>query len=431
MEGVIGMVIYTIKPGDSLYNIAKEFGLTVAELERFNALPDPSRLSVGQDILIPVSGTVHTVESGESLYSIASHYGVPLDSVILANPELRPPYNIYPGQNIIIPDSTEEKRTISVNGYVYPNIDRTVLQQTLPFLTYLSIFSHSVSADGELNDINDTELIRTAKNSQVAPVMVITNTESVGGFSSDIAQTVLNNSATRTRLINNVIDTALDKGYTGVDVDFEYIYPEDREKYNEFLTELRTELDLHGLTLSTAIAPKLSATQVGTLYEAHDYAFHGSIVDYLIIMTYEWGYLYGPPMAVAPYNEVKKVLSYAVTEIPSEKILMGMPNYGYDWTLPYTKGRPAEILSINEAIQRAYRVGAEIQYSERSEAPFYEYTRDGISHIVWFENARSTAARLQLVNDFNLGGVSYWTVNQFYAQNWRVLENMFNIRKVL
>ena len=259
------MVIYTIKPGDSLYNIAKEFGLTVAELERFNALPDPSRLSVGQDILIPVSGTVHTVESGESLYSIASHYGVPLDSVILANPELRPPYNIYPGQNIIIPDSTEEKRTISVNGYVYPNIDRTVLQQTLPFLTYLSIFSHSVSADGELNDINDTELIRTAKNSQVAPVMVITNTESVGGFSSDIAQTVLNNSATRTRLINNVIDTALDKGYTGVDVDFEYIYPEDREKYNEFLTELRTELDLHGLTLSTAIAPKLSATQVGTL----------------------------------------------------------------------------------------------------------------------------------------------------------------------
>ena len=85
----------------------------------------------------------------------------------------------------------------------------------------------------------------------------------------------------------------------------------------------------------------------------------------------------------------------------------------------------------NEALKRAADVGAEIDYNLGSEAPFYEYASNGVRHIVWFENARSTAARLQLVKDFNLGGVSYWTVNQFYEQNWRVLENMFNIRKVL
>lgn len=144
------MVIYTIKPGDSLYGIAKEFGVTVAELERFNALPDSSRLSIGQDVLIPVEGSTHTVEKGESLYSIASHHGLPLDSVIRANPELRPPYVIYPGQIIRIPENPDSKRTISVNGYTYPNIDREVLRQTLPYLTFLSIFSHSVSADGSL-----------------------------------------------------------------------------------------------------------------------------------------------------------------------------------------------------------------------------------------------------------------------------------------
>ena len=148
-------------------------------------------------------------------------------------------------------------------------------------------------------------------------------------------------------------------------------------------------------------------------------------------MTYEWGYLYGPPMAVAPYSEVKKVLSYAVTEIPSSKILMGMPNYAYDWTLPFQEGRAAEILSISEAVLRADNLGAEIQFNENSQAPFYEYLQNGINHIVWLENARSTAARLQLVNDFNLGGLSYWTVNQFYEQNWRVVDSMFNIRKVL
>lgn len=424
------MIIYTVQSGDTLYNIAREFGVTVAELERFNDLPDQNLLTVGQDILIPVSGSIHRVSNGESLYSIASHHGISLDSIINANPDIKPPYTIYPDQIIKIPEPTN-KRTISVNGYAYPNINRSVLQRTLPYLTYLSIFSHRVSSDGTLGTVNDSELISIAKASRVAPIMVITNTEEGGGFSSDVAHAVLESSETRENLINNIISTVTRKGYLGVDVDFEYIYPNDRELYNSFLTELKAELQPRGLTLSTAIAPKISATQTGTLYEAHDYAFHGSVVDYLIIMTYEWGYLYGPPMAVAPYSEVKRVLSYAVTEIPSQKILMGMPNYAYDWTLPFTKGRPAEILSINEAIKRADNLGAEIQFNQTSQAPFYEYSQNGIKHIVWFENARSTKARLQLVNDFNLGGLSYWTINQFYAQNWRVIDSMFNIRKVL
>ncbi len=424
------MVIYVVKKGDTLYSIGREFGVTVAELERFNGFSNPNRLVVGQDVLIPVEGSTYTVQNGDSLYSIASSFGLTLNQLLQANPDLQPPYTIYPNQIINIPENTQ-KRTISVNGYAYPNINRDVLRQTLPFLTYLAIFSYSVSADGSLNSINDDELIRLAKQGRTAPIMVITNTEEGGGFRSEITQSVLNNPTTRQTLINNVINKALQKGYLGVDVDFEYLYPDDREAYNEFLTLLKEQTDIHGLRLSTAIAPKISATQQGTLYEAHDYAFHGKTVDKVIIMTYEWGYLYGPPMAVAPYNEVRRVLSYAVTEIPPQKILMGMPNYGYDWTLPYRNGRPAEILSINAALNRAYEVGAEIQFSERSKAPFFEYTQNGVDHIVWFENARSTAARLQLINDFSLGGASYWTVNQLYLQNWRVVDSMFNIEKVL
>ena len=425
------MIIYIVNSGDTLYSIARKFGLTVAELERFNLFNNPQNLSVGQDVLIPVNYTQHTVQKGESLYSIASEYGITLDMLLNANPEIRPPYTIYPSQVIMIPESDTQKKTIAVNGYAYPNINRNTLRQTLPYLTYLSIFSYSVSPNGALNNIDDDELISIAKSQRVAPIMVITNTEDGGGFSSDITQSVLNNQEIRTTLIDNIINKALQKGYMGVDVDFEYIYPEDRDNYNEFLTLLGDRLRQNNLRLSTAVAPKISATQKGTLYEAHDYAFHGSVVDKIIIMTYEWGYLYGPPMAVAPYNEVRRVISYATTEIESQKILMGMPNYAYDWTLPYIKGRSAQILSINQAISRAFEFGVEIQFNESSKAPFYEYTQNGVEHIVWFENARSTKARLQLINDFNLGGVSYWTINQFYMQNWRVLENMFNIEKVL
>lgn len=423
------MIIYTAKSGDTLYNIGRKFGVTTSETERFNGLYDPDRLSVGQDVLIPISGVLHTVSEGESLYSIASHYGVTLDDIKAANRELRPPYTIYPGQVIAVPDGRLAKRTISVNGYAYPSISEKVLQSALPYLTYLSVFSYSINPDGSLVGADDTRVIAAAKAAGVAPIIVITNTDS-DGFNGDTVRAVLESAEASKNLIGSIISTAVRKGYSGINIDFEYLYADDRGAYNEFLKRLSEAAVQNGLILSTALAPKLSSSQAGRLYEAHDYAFHGSTVDYTVIMTYEWGYLYGPPMAVAPYTEVKRVLSYAVSEIPSEKILMGMPNYGYDWTLPFEEGRPARVLTINGAERLAYETGSEIKFSNTARAPFFGYERNGAEHIVWFENARSTAERLGLINDLGLGGVSYWTINNFYEQNWRILSNMFNIRKL-
>ncbi len=95
-----------------------------------------------------------------------------------------------------------------------------------------------------------------------------------------------------------------------------------------------------GYVVATALAPKVSAEQKGTLYVAHDYPVHGQLADFVIIMTYEWGYIYGPAMAVAPVDQVRRVLDYAVSAMPAGKILMGMPNYGYDWTLPSFRAAP-------------------------------------------------------------------------------------------
>ena len=106
--------------------------------------------------------------------------------------------------------------------------------------------------------------------------------------------------------------------------------------------------------------------------------------------SYEWGYTYGPPMAVAPLAAVRRVLDYAVSEMPPEKIFMGFPNYAYDWTLPYQAGSTrAELIGNEAAVQLAVRVGAEIRFDEQAETPWFAYT-DGESraHEVWFEDAR-------------------------------------------
>lgn len=422
------MIIYTVKPGDNLYNIARRYSVGIGTLTEANGLRYPDRLAVGQELVIPLRGG-YEVQSGDSLYSIALSAGVTLDALKAANPQIAPPYTIYTGEIIYLPQT--QRPGIRVNGYVYPTVDASVLERTLPYLTFLSIFSYRTNAEGELNSIEDEALIRTAREAGVAPVMVVTNTRASGGFDSDLISTLLTDSTAVRRLIDNILTNLRAKNYFGVDIDFEYIPPANRADYNRFLEQLAEQLHQNGYKLSTAIAPKIRADQAGTLYEAHDYAFHGRVADQVIIMTYEWGYMYGPPMAVSPIGPVRQVLDYAVTVIPPEKILMGMPNYGYDWTLPYVSGRPAQILTINQAVNRAIETGARIEYSESAQAPFFRYTKDGAEHIVWFENASSTRARLELVSQYGLGGVSYWTLNSFFPQNWAVLESMYSVEKVI
>ena len=426
------MIIHVVQRGDTLYKIAQNYGVSIDKLVQDNQLTYPNNLVVGQDIVVDVNTMQHTVLSGETLWKIANNYGVSLQSLIQANPQISNPDNIQVGQVINIPSSMQQQTPIEVNGYAIANISQTVLEQTLPNLTYLSIFSYQVKPDGSLYILYEQNLINTARRYNVAPVMVVTNIGTSGGFDSDLAHTILTNMQAQNILINNIIQTLQRKNYYGVDIDFEYIYPEDRQNYVNFLQNLKNQLEPLGYYLSVAVAPKYRSNQSGILYEAHDYEQIGRIADRVIIMTYEWGYMYGPPMAVAPYSEVRSVIEYATSVIEPSKILMGMPNYAYDWTLPYVQGTPARALTNNAALNLAITKGSEIKFDERAQAPYFNYTdNSGRQHIVWFENARSVQARLQLVKDFNLAGISYWTINNFWNVGYIVLNNMFDVIKLL
>ena len=218
----------------------------------------------------------------------------------------------------------------------------------------------------------------------------------------------------------------------GLNIDFEYVYAENREDYNAFIKALSERLSSEGLMLSTALAPKVSAEQKGIVYEGHDYEFLGQWCDWIALMTYEWGYVAGPPLAVAPKVEVEKVLRYTTSVISPDKILLGMPNYGYDWTLPFQRGTRAKTLNLNEAINLARTTGSVVEYNTSSNAPFFTYKdSSGRDHIVWFDDARSIMARLNLVNEYNLLGVSFWTINNFFAPTFYLLDAMFNINKLI
>ncbi len=437
------MLIHTVAPGETLTSIAADYNLTVSYLERINELPNPEALVVGQDIVVAYTDTIHSVVTGDTLTALAERYGVSLLTLLRNNPSVatRTPsadgsITLFPGESIIIrfSDQTASVRNpISIIGYAYPNIDREILRQTLPFLTYLSIFTYGFTFEGELVTVDDTELIALARSYGTAPILLFSTLGPDGQFNNNLSSALFASPELQDRIITTLINTMQEKGYYGLDIDFEFVLQEEKEAYIAFVTELTERCNAAGFEVLVALAPKTSATQRGLLYESHDYGGLASAANTVLLMTYEWGYTYGPPLAVAPIPNVRRVLDYAITEIPPEIIFMGIPNYGYDWPLPYERGvTRARSLGNVEAVELALRYGATISFDTESQAPFFYYTdENGAPHVVWFENARSIEAKLNLIVEYGFLGAGYWNVMRWFPQNWLVANLQFEIRTLL
>lgn len=423
------MMIYTVKKGDTLSSIARRNMTTPMRLAADNSLTTPDTLAVGQTLVIQEPTMTYIVGRNDTLGDISERFGVSINELKRNNPMLMGRDTIYPGQEIIISLDTEKLGNITVNGYAYTNIDRDILMRALPYLTYLSVFNYGIADDGNIVIPNgDEEIISIAKGQGVAPVLVLSTINERGVFDSDTAVRVLSDMDFQNIVINNLAETAADKGYYAIDIDFEYIPGEYAEEYANFIAAIREKVAPMGMKVFAALSPKVRADQEGLLYEGHDYGLVGEAADSVLLMTYEWGYTYGPNMAVAPLNKVEEVVRYAVSEIPPDKLLMGIPNYGYDFKLPFVRGESqAQSIGNQAAVELAREKGADIQYDTVAQAPFFRYTEDGVVHEVWFEDARSVNASLSLAQQFALTGVGYWNVMRYFAQNWAVLNSRFRI----
>lgn len=377
------MFIYTVKPGDRLLQLSKAFQVSPESIVKANGLPNPGNLLTGQSLIIPT---------------------------------------VVP----VIP-----KTPVAVNGYQYflGEGEESHIYEVGPYLTILAPFSYLVGENGGLAQIEDEPLIQAALAVRAVPMMCIVNFSSTT-VGQDVAHAFLNNQTAIENLVNNVIDIMRQKGYMGLNIDFENVLPEDRAAYNDFLRVIAESLHAEGFFVSSAIAPKTGPDQKGLMYEAIDYPVHGRLLDFVILMTYEWGYRFGPPQAIFPLDQIRRVLDYAVMVIPREKIYFGFEIYARDWLLPYEQGREAETFSSQEALLRAIENNSVIRFDETAQSPFFRYTDDqGRLHEVWFEDARSAQAKFDVVKEYGLKGISYWALGYPFPQNWTLLENNFHIIK--
>ncbi|WP_419185342.1 glycosyl hydrolase family 18 protein [Lysinibacillus sphaericus] len=389
---------------------------------------------MGQALVIPIVGSFYYVQPGDSLWSIGQRLGINYVTLAQVN-GINPNQPLAVGMRLYIPQPP--KTRAETLAYLEPrgtSVSEVLLDQAReagPYLTYLALFSYEARREGTLRIPPSQGVPQITDDTGASLAMVVTNLENFS-FSGELARDIFQSTAVQDLLFDNILAEANKLGdVKDIHFDFENLPGDQREAYNNFLRRAVEKFHAQGYTVSTALAPKTSASDRGPWTAGHDYRAHGEIVDFVLLMTYEWGYSAGPPMAVSPLPEVEEVVKYAVSEIPAGKIMLGQNLYGYDWTLPFVQGGPiAEALSPQRAIETAKRYNAAIQYDWRAQAPFFEYyDEQGRAHIVWFEDARSIQAKFNLVKQYNLRGIGYWKLGLPFPQNWLLIGANFDVVK--
>lgn len=378
---------------------------------------------------------IYVVKEGDTVDSIAQSENADVFQVIYDN-QLVYPYALAVGQALFLEEEPSQiLQNIFVSGYAYPFISRWVLEQTLPYLSELPIFSYGFTVQGELipPQIDESWMIELAAENDVMPVLTLTPLGENGLFNNNLITQVINSEENTNRLIENLVSKMQEKGYQGLDIDFEYILASDRDAFTAFVQKTAERMRLEGYHTSVALAPKTSDDQKGLLYEGKDYEALGEAADHVLLMTYEWGYTYGPPMAVAPLNQVRRVVEYAVTKIQPEKIDLGIPNYGYDWPLPYERGlTKATTINNVQAVRIAVDTGSQILFAPVAQSPWFSYlSENDTEHEVWFEDIRSLQGKFDLVKEFGLRGCGYWQIMQWFRAGWLQLTQNFSVKKQL
>src|SRR5699024_209226 len=262
------MQIYVVQQGDTVFSIANTYGITPDEIIQANELESPNDLVVGQALVLPILGQFYQVRSGDTLDSLAAHFHQSKEEIARVN-QIPLDIKLTEGMTLYIPEG--EKRPITSFAYLEPlgeSVSQTLINATrkhTPDLTYLALFSFRVNRDGSLNPPPLNHLKEIAKENGAALSLVVTNLEG-DSFSTELGRIILTVNAVQDTLLEEIVNTAQEGGYTDVHFDFEFLPRDMRENYNSFLRKARARFKQAGLLLSTALAPKISPTQEGLLY---------------------------------------------------------------------------------------------------------------------------------------------------------------------
>lgn|GEM_PF-921654 len=371
----------------------------------------------------------YVVQPGDTIQSIARQFRITTGRLVSINPSLFNRAELETGEILHIPSSAQIRPTVEVNGFADPEIvDSPSLQRTLSFLTYISILGHDVMPDGTITGSYNERLILTARGAQVAPLMVISNIVEGQGFSAELAHTILQSIEFQQKLIDSIMELLAAFHYYGVMVDFEYIATEDYLSYANFMRAVTWRLRPLGYMVAMSLRIDVLLQQQQALARVLPRPLYNTVADRFVIRTNEWACM--PEVKTAQIDQAQQALDFMASFVSSQRILLDLPNCCYEWE--DSQSSTLQFLTLVQAEEIAVRTGARLQIDTQTGASYFTYPGDGGgTHTVWCGSIGDTRAVLSLVEIYNLGGISYRTVDQFPLSSYLTLISLFDIRKLL
>lgn len=273
--------------------------------------------------------------------------------------------------------------------------------------------SFTISSTGSINNASsaatNSGLLTFASSANATTFGTVTDVDpSTGAFSGTYAASVLGSQTARTALEQNLVNVAVANNYTGIDLDFENIPDTSagRAMYSQFVTELSKKLHAANKQLSVTV-PAETGADSEPWDNGYDYASIGQAADWVPIMAYDFSWSGSAPGPVAPYYWDESVIKYAASAIPANKIILGLPTYGYDWDT--TAGSPAKALSLTAVDALIQKNNITPLWDSTDAVPYFTYTdANGDAHTVYYENEASITQKLGLVNTYQLAGIAFW-----------------------
>lgn len=425
------MIIHIVQPGETITSISETYNIPAQRLILENGIMNPDNLVVGQSIVVVHPETIYTVSEGDSLVSIAEKNGITLMELLRNNPYLSDRQYIYPGETLVIRYETVKSRPVVTSGYTFIYIDRDTLRKTLPFLTYLNIFNYRITIEGDIISEDDSEIIQLAKEYGVAPMMFVSPYSSSGISSRDVVNTFFRNPEAMEQLTEKWLNLLEGRGFYGINIYIEHINMDNIDLIATNIEYVSSVIHAAGYRIVLTVTPEIIIGEEGVTFEPVDYSKLSTYVDAIVFTSYEWGTTYGYPSSLTPVNVMESFLEDIAPYIPSDKIFLGVITLGYDWPIPYVPGiSRANAITTDSAIQIAAENGVPIRFSEPAKAPYFFYSDFHDIRLIWFKDARTFNAISNLVIEYDIEGLSIWTIMNFDAQLWLILNTQYEIKKI-
>jgi len=308
------------------------------------------------------------------------------------------------------PSSQNAGNSQAVAGYIVPEDLRGVAALGNGVLTEVSPVWYQPAESGQLlfasaeADEPVAGIERGAASHRVMLLPSIANYRD-GHWDGALIHRIITSPKIRESHVAAIVSLVTSHGWAGIDIDYESLAAADRSAYSGFISGLARALHQARKQLTVTVHAKVDEPGDWSGARAQDWRALGVAADEVRVMAYDYSTEDSLPGPIAPLPWVESVLQLAISEVPRDKLMLGVATYGYDWT----SGKPGQSVQWADAQAIAESHAAPVTWDATSQSPWFAYTdKQGRQHTIWYENARSLRARVALAARYHLKGIVIW-----------------------